>query len=133
MGRKVAADRNYADKSIQDGIEQNRAGRPPTVLETGALAIELHSSGSACGGPEARRKGCKCMNGTGFASRKRGRRAREGRSRERRTGSRGTRSAPSPFASALSRASLGDADHDAGAHGLAALADGEALLLLHRD
>jgi hypothetical protein len=25
-------------------------------LETGALAIELHSSGSACGGPEARRR-----------------------------------------------------------------------------
>src|SRR5262245_24171208 len=30
-------------------------------------------------------------------------------------------------------ASVGDADHHAGAHGLAALADGEALLLLHRD
>src|SRR5207245_5314462 len=28
---------------------------------------------------------------------------------------------------------LGDRDHDAGADGLAALADGEALLLLHRD
>ena len=27
----------------------------PPVLETGALAIELHSSGSACGGPEVRR------------------------------------------------------------------------------
>ena len=27
----------------------------PPVLETGALAIELHSSGNACGGPKVRR------------------------------------------------------------------------------
>src|ERR1700736_2966358 len=33
----------------------------PPVLETGALAIELHSSGSDCGGPKVRRRAFHAM------------------------------------------------------------------------
>src|SRR5258708_20943067 len=38
-----------------------------------------------------------------------------------------------PLSSALCRLLLGNTDHDAGADGFAALADGKGLLLLHRD
>src|SRR4029077_14707144 len=46
---RFSARADYAWQEWRDSNPQ------PPVLETGALAIELHSSGSACGGPEARR------------------------------------------------------------------------------
>src|SRR5262249_53273801 len=46
----LLAEPDYAWQEWRDSNPQ------PPVLETGALAIELHSSGSACGGPEARRR-----------------------------------------------------------------------------
>jgi hypothetical protein len=45
----LPSDPGYAWQEWRDSNPQ------PPVLETGALAIELHSSGSACGGPKARR------------------------------------------------------------------------------
>src|SRR5579871_74637 len=49
-------------KSPSPGLKRSQAWQEwrdsnpqPPVLETGALAIELHSSGSGCGGPTAAR------------------------------------------------------------------------------
>src|SRR5262245_13916438 len=52
----LLAEPDYAWQEWRDSNPQ------PPVLETGALAIELHSSGSACGGPKRPAARCKCMN-----------------------------------------------------------------------
>ena len=48
----LSAVRYRTDHAWQEWRDSNPQ---PPVLETGALAIELHSSGSGCGGPEVRR------------------------------------------------------------------------------
>jgi len=48
--------RRNADKLGSSDLRWHGLNRQLPNLETGALAIELHSSGSACGGPEARRR-----------------------------------------------------------------------------
>src|SRR5262249_57386111 len=55
-GRNPLRFLDFAGRAEPYAWQEWRDSNPqPPVLETGALAIELHSSGSACRGPQARR------------------------------------------------------------------------------